>query len=144
MVHQFVGAELLQMIGQPLAVISALFLGTSVVQPMEGPYVAGIINTIRAFGTVFGSALIGRIMTVRGDFHREMLLDQLGSNQAIHSVHSFSQLASAISGQAEILAGADIYRIFAILALILIPVALNLKHIPAPKIVPPPAPPLKQ
>lgn len=144
MVHQFLFAELLQMIGQPLAVISALFLGTSVVQPMEGPYVAGIINTIRAFGTVFGSALIGRIMTVRGNFHREMLLDQLGSNQAIHSVHSFSQLASAISGQAEILAGADIYRIFAILALLLIPVVLNLKYIPAPKIVPPPAPPLKQ
>lgn len=144
MVHQFVGAELLQMIGQPLAVISALFLGTSVVQPMEGPYVAGIINTIRAFGTVFGGALISRLMTVRGNFHKEMLLDQLGHNQAVHSVHDFSQLASNIAEQAEILASADIYRIFAVIALVLIPVVLSLQYIPAPKIVPPPAPPSKQ
>jgi DHA2 family multidrug resistance protein len=140
MVNQLISAEVLQAIGQPMAVISALFLGTSVVQPMEGPFVAGIINTIRAFGTVFGGALISRLMTVRGDFHKEMLLDQLARSPMLHSVHDVGQLGTTIVEQAEVLATADIYRIFAILCLVLIPVTLCLQHIPAPKITSPSAP----
>ncbi|MEA3591890.1 hypothetical protein OIN95_14495, partial [Staphylococcus aureus] len=42
MVDQLVVAQILQMLGQPLAVISMLFLATSVVQPFEGAYVSGI------------------------------------------------------------------------------------------------------
>lgn len=140
MVHQLIGAEILQAIGQPMAVISALFLGTSVVQPMEGPFVAGIINTIRAFGTVFGGALISRLMTLRGSFHGEILLDQLGRSPALNDIGNTSQLAATIMEQAEVLAVADIYRIFAGVFLLLVPVALCLQYIPAPKIVPPPGP----
>ncbi len=59
-----------------MAVVSMLFLITSVVQPAEGPYVSGTINTLRAFGSLAGAAAVAQLITVRGRFHGEMLLDQ--------------------------------------------------------------------
>src|SRR3546814_1551685 len=58
-----------------MAVVSLLFLCTSVVHPSEGPYVSGNINTLRALGSVFGGAVVGQLVTVRQRFHAEMLLD---------------------------------------------------------------------
>src|SRR3546814_8999680 len=67
--------QTLQAFGQPMAVVSLLFLCTSVVHPSEGPYVSGNINTLRALGSVFGGAVVGQLVTVRQRFHAEMLLD---------------------------------------------------------------------
>src|SRR3546814_816819 len=72
---QFVIAQTLPAFGQPMAVVSLLFLCTSVVHPSEGPYVSGNINTLRALGSVFGGAVVGQLVTVRQRFHAEMLLD---------------------------------------------------------------------
>ncbi len=134
MVPQLVGAEILQAIGQPMAVIALLFLATSVVQPMEGPYVAGIVNTFRAFSSVLGGAIIGQLTAVRGHFHVEMLLDQAGRllPRLPPPDPGASSLAALVSQQASILAAADVYRVFGWLALLLIPVVLKLQHIPAP------------
>ena len=52
--EQFVVAQTLQAFGQPMAVVSMLFLITSVVQPEEGPYISGTINALRAFGSLAG------------------------------------------------------------------------------------------
>jgi len=135
MVAEFNAAEILQAIGQPMAVVSLLFLGTSVVQPMEGPYVAGIINTLRAFGTLFGSATVGRFITLRSDFHHEMLLDQAGQALARTSTSpDLSSLAKALAEQASTLAMADAYRLLGGLCLLLIPFVLLLQYIPAPVI----------
>src|SRR3546814_6823986 len=68
---QFVIAQTLQAFGQPMAVVSLLFLCTSVVHPSEGPYVSGNINTQRALGSVFGGAVVGQLVTVRQRFHAE-------------------------------------------------------------------------
>lgn len=140
MVHQFLFIEILQCIGQPMAVVPLLFLATSVVQPMEGPYVAGIVNTIRAFGSVFGGAVIEELMHVRGNFHHEVLLNQT-SIQLAHlpsfSASAMSSLMSTLAEQAEILSAADVYRIFAVIALLLIPLVLRLQYIPAPNLPPP-------
>ena len=135
MTAQFTSSVLLQTIGQPLAIISLLFLATSVVQPMEGPYVSGIINTLRAAGTVFGAALIEQISYLRGSFHSEMLLNNLGSRWPETSASvSTGQVAEWISQQSALLSTADIYYIFTFVTLLLIPGVLCLKYIPAPRL----------
>ncbi|OUY06867.1 MFS transporter [Acinetobacter populi] len=135
-IAEFMPAEILQMIGQPLAVVSMLFLGTSVVQPMEGPYVAGIINTLRAFGTVFGASVVGQFLSQRSKIYHEQLLDQaaLHTHQSTPFNINLAQLAADISQQATILATADLYRFFAIIAVVLIPIVLCLQYIPAPQL----------
>jgi DHA2 family multidrug resistance protein len=132
---QFVVAQTLQAFGQPMAVVSLLFLCTSVVQPPEGPYVSGIINALRAFGSVFGAAVVGQFMTVRGRFHAEMLLDHAA---AVHgSLPSFpesARLAGIVGQQALVLSVADAYRVLGVLAFVLIPFVLRLNYIPAPDV----------
>ncbi|AKZ28489.1 MFS transporter (plasmid) [Ralstonia solanacearum] len=115
-------------------VLTALFLATSVVQPMEGPSVAGIVNTFRAFSSVLGGALIGQLTTVRSHFHADMLLDHAGHllPRLPPSDPGALTLAAMVSQQAGVLAAADVYRVFGWLALLLIPIVLKLQYIPAP------------
>ena len=135
MVHEFLTAQVLQAIGQPMAVVPLLFLATSVVQPMEGPYVSGIVNTLRAFGTLFGSALVGHLETVRSSQHSEMLIDHTGLTLSQPGNTDWLQtLAHTLAEQATVLATADCYRMLGLLALALIPCALCMQHIPAPTI----------
>nr|BFE97472.1 hypothetical protein GCM10020185_80080 [Pseudomonas brassicacearum subsp. brassicacearum] len=126
-------AQTLQALGQPMAVVSMLFLITSVVQPAEGPYVSGTINTLRAFGSLAGAAAVAQLITVRGRFHGEMLLDQgaLAGN-SLAFVPEPAQLMSLIGQQSLVLSIADAYRVLGLLALLLIPLVLRLTYIPAP------------
>lgn len=139
MVRQLWWAEALQAVGQPLAVVPLLFLATSVVAPMEGAYVSGIVNMLRALGTVCGGAVIGELTTLRGQFHAEMLLDEAARLLPRWPAHvGPSALAGILAEQASVLAAADIYRVFAVVALVLIPFVLALQYIPAPVVPPPP------
>jgi DHA2 family multidrug resistance protein len=144
MSREFMLPQILQALGQPLAVIPLLFLGTSVVAPMEGPYVSGIINTLRGFGMLFGNALLGHFMTLRTDFHSEMLLDH-AANALTHipTLPPPGWLSAHIAEQAGVLASADAFRLLGVVALALIPGALCLQFIPAPMMRPvtPPATP---
>jgi len=139
MVGELVWIELLQAVGQAMAVVSMLFLATSVVQPMEGPFVAGIVNTLRALGSVAGAALINLLMTRRGDFHSEMLLDTMGRSPEAVQATSVDSLLQWVGEQSSVLATADQYRILGFMAACLIPFALCLHDIPAPKTAPLPA-----
>ncbi|GHU30563.1 MFS transporter [Betaproteobacteria bacterium] len=140
MARQFMTAGILQTIGQPMAVVSALFLGTSVVQPMEGPFVAGLINILRVLGTTLTGAFTGQFTALRGRFHSEMLLDHAGN--LLPRLHDPlpGDLGGIVAREASILAVADLYRVFALLALLLIPLVLMLQHIPAPAVKRPPTP----
>ena len=148
MVHQFLWAEILQAVGQPMAMVALLFLVTSVVQPMEGPFLAGMVNIVRVFSATVGGAVIGQLTAVRTRFHTDMLLDSAA--QAMPrlplSDPSLATLSSTVAQQAGVLATADVYRVFAVLALLLIPAVLKLQYIPAPVVnrmpqaVPPSAP----
>lgn len=148
MVHQFLWAEILQAVGQPMAMVALLFLVTSVVQPMEGPFLAGMVNIVRVFSATVGGAVIGQLTAVRTRFHTDMLLDSAA--QALPrlppSDPSLATLSSTVAQQAGVLATADVYRVFAVLALLLIPAVLKLQYIPAPVVnrmpqaVPPSAP----
>jgi len=113
-------------------VVSMLFLATSVVQPSEGPYVTGTINTLRALGTLLGGTVIGQALVVRERWHADALLDRLGRVQgALPDTDGVAALAGPIREQAFVLATADAYRAAGLLALLLIPLVLSL-HRQAP------------
>ena len=140
MVDQFFWSQVLNALGQPIAVVCMLFLGTSVVQPMEGPFVSGIINTLRALGTLLGGAFVAQMQQNRGQFHHDMLLNQAGLWMSQNSItEATTNMFSIVTAEAAVLANADIFRIFMVLILLLIPAVLYLQHIPAPVIVRPPA-----
>lgn len=131
--EQFAIAQALQAFGQPMAVVSMLFLITSVVQPEEGPYISGTINALRAFGSLLGAAVVGQFTTVRARFHAEMLLDHAGLvGNALPNPPEPSQLMSVIGPQSLVLSIADAYRVLGVLALLMIPLVLRLTRIPAP------------
>ena len=130
---QFVIAQTLHAFGQPMAVVSMLFLATSVVQPHEGAHVSGLINTLRAFGSLAGAALVTQFMTLRGRFHAEMLLDQAAiATHSITDAPSPAQLMGIVGRQSLVLSVGDAYLVLGVLALLLIPVALKLTYVPAP------------
>ena len=132
-VKEFLPTQSLFALGQPMAVVSLLFLATSVVKPPEGPSVSGLVNTLRALGSGCGAALIGELLALRQRFHSDMLLDAAGSLQpGTTSAMRPTELAAIVAQQAGVLAAADVYRVFAVMALLLIPVVLRLNHIPAP------------
>jgi MFS transporter, DHA2 family, multidrug resistance protein len=130
---QFVVAQTLQALGQPMAVVAMLFLATSVVQPQEGPYVSGLINTLRAFGSLSGAALVAQLMIVRTRFHAEMLVDHAARvGPTVPDTVPASQLMGIVGGQSLVMAVGDAYLVLGVLALLLIPVVLMLTHVPAP------------
>jgi DHA2 family multidrug resistance protein len=139
MAAEFAPAQALHAVGQPMAVIALLFLATSVVQPMEGPQVSGIVNTLRAFGTLFGSALVGRLLAVREATHANVLLDAAANmrrSAGAVAPDALAGIASRVSHQAFVLSIADGYLALGALALALVPFVLALQYI-APPVLPP-------
>jgi MFS transporter, DHA2 family, multidrug resistance protein len=144
---QFVLAQALQAIGQPMAVVSMLFLSTSVVQPQEGPYVSGLINTLRAFGSLAGVAAVAELMVLRGRFHAAVLSDHAALALAsLADAQRPAQLMGVIGQQSLALSIADAYLVLGVLALVLVPIALKLTYIPPPNLaaVPVPSAPVSQ
>lgn len=132
---QFLTAQLLQAFGQPMAVVPILFLMTSVLDPSEGPYFSGTINTLRVFGSLIGGAVVGQLIVVRSRFHNEMLLDHasLAGNSLPQSATP-TELGSVIAQQSLVLSIADAYLVLGIIALVLIPLALCMDFVPAPNL----------
>ncbi|WP_019833588.1 MFS transporter [Sphingomonas sp. PR090111-T3T-6A] len=130
MAREFALAQALQAVGQPMAVVSILFLATSVVQPMEGPSVSGLVNVLRAFGTLLGTTLIGSFLVDRTAAHQRGLVDRVG-RIGLDGV-DLGALGERIGHQAFTLAIADAYRMLGLLALLLIPATFFMTHIPAP------------
>lgn len=140
--EQFELAQILQSVGQPLSVVSLLFLMTSVVHPSEGPYFSGTINTTRVLGSLIGGAVVGQLLSLRSRFHAEMLLDQAALvSHSFQPTPDATQLMSIVTEQAMVLSVADLYRVLGGLALILIPLALRFHYIPAPDLSPSPVHP---
>lgn len=134
MVAEFVGVQALQAVGQPMAIVSMLFLATSVVQPMEGPFVSGMINMLRALGTLVGSSLVTHLLVTRDHFHSHMLVDQLGRPVPAANDVPLAYLAHAIGEQAFVLSIADLYRLLGVGAIVLIPAVLCLERVRPPLI----------
>ncbi len=135
MIEQFIWAEVFQIIGQPLILVPILLLMTSVVQPVEGPAIAGLINILRVLSATIVSATVGQVNVIRSRFHSEMLLDNAGRLLPnIFQSYSIepSNLGQIVSQQAAIKAYADVYLIFCIVMLLLIPAVLKLQYVAPP------------
>jgi len=118
-------------------VIALLFLATSVVQPMEGPQVSGIVNALRVLGTLVGSALVGRLLAVREALHANVLLDTAANARRLAGALEPGQLAAVaqrVSHQAFVLAIGDSYLVLGVLALALVPFVLALQYIAPPRL----------
>jgi DHA2 family multidrug resistance protein len=113
-----------------MAVVSMLFLATSVVQPSEGPFVSGLVNVLRAFATLLGSTLVGSFLIDRTAAHQRGLVDRVG-RLGMDGV-DLGALGERIGHQAFTLAIADAYRMLGLLALLLIPATFFMTYIPAP------------
>lgn len=134
--EQFVLTQTLQSLGQPMSVVSLLFLMTSVVHPSEGPYFSGAINSVRVFGSLIGGAVIGQLLSLRSRFHTEMLLDQAALvTHSLQQTPDAPQLMAIVTQQSMVLSVADVYRVLGVLALIMIPLALRFNYIPAPDLI---------
>lgn len=131
--EQFLAAQILHAFGQPMAVVSMLFLATSVVQPQEGPYVSGTVNMLRAFGSLAGAAVVGQLVTVRGRYHADVLLDHAGLvANSLPAAPEPAELMAIIGQQALVLSVADAYRVLGVLAILLVPLVLRLHYIAPP------------
>jgi DHA2 family multidrug resistance protein len=135
MVAEFWVMQALQAVGQPLAVISLLFIATSAVVPMEGPFVSGIVNALRVIGTFLGSIGIGSFLIHRTAAHERGLVDRLG-RIGFDPGTGGGDLAARIGHQAFTLSIADSYRILGVLALLLIPLTFLLFYTPPPVVTP--------
>ena len=133
-VEQFVLALVLEAFGQAMAIVAVLFLATSVVQPIEGPFVAGTINMMRALGSLAGNALIDQFFHLRQNFHSGMLVDRIGRFSGTITLYpgDLTDLTDSVRQQAFVLANADSYLMLGALAVLLIPFVLRMDHVAAP------------
>ena len=136
MVAEFVIVQILQAFGQPFAVVSMLFLATSVVAPMEGPFVSGLVNTLRAFSTLLGSTVLGHLLIVRSSSHEQTFVDRAGRSGMDLAPADIASVAERIAHQAFTLSIADCYRYLGLFALLLAPLTFFLQYIPPPTIPP--------
>lgn len=138
MVEQFFWTQILHMVGQPMTIVPLLFLLTGVVQPMEGPFVAGMVNIVRVFSATLGSAVVGQLTTVRSRFHSEMLLEHAAGQlpRLPAGEPAWATLGSTVNQQASVLAAADVYLAFAALALAMVPLVLLFNRLHAPVVRP--------
>jgi MFS transporter, DHA2 family, multidrug resistance protein len=133
-IEQFVLALVLEAFGQAMAIVAVLFLATSVVQPIEGQFVAGAINMMRASGSLVGNALIDQFFHLRQNFHSGMLVDRIGRFSGALSLYpgDLAALTDSTRQQAFVMANADSYLMLGVLAVLLIPFVLRMDYVAAP------------
>ncbi|WP_193165322.1 MFS transporter [Microbulbifer hainanensis] len=120
----------LQMVGQPMVVVSILLSSTSVVHPMEGPVASAWFNSIKSFAAVLATSALSLLIRIRGQNHATTLADQLGNSPLVlqqlqqsaarGGEQVIAQLGQQVQEQAQVLASADIYQYMALLAVFLI------------------------
>jgi DHA2 family multidrug resistance protein len=103
----FYGLQLLQIFGQPMAVLPLLMLATGSISPMEGPFASAWFNTVKGLSAVIATGVIEALTTSRLHFHSTMLVDSLGNSPLVDS--DSAGLAHRLHEQAVVLTAADLY-----------------------------------
>ncbi|WP_233838387.1 MFS transporter [Paraburkholderia sp. ZP32-5] len=122
--------QALQIVAQPLVIMSILMGVTTGLPPTEGPFASAMFNTVKTFSAAVATGLIEGLGTARERFHSNVLVDQLGNRAPIaypgaDTAYGIGQLAHRIHEQALVLTSADLYRVMACVAvalLLLVPV----------------------
>lgn len=102
---------LLQVFGQPMAVLPLLMLSTTGMSPQDGPFASAWFNTVRGLSAVLATGLLELLNTLRRHFHSNHLVDSLG-NAPLLDQHA-PGLAQRIHLQAQVLTSADLYLVMA-------------------------------
>ncbi|AZE45874.1 Inner-membrane proton/drug antiporter (MSF type) of tripartite multidrug efflux system [Pseudomonas chlororaphis] len=110
--------QLLQIFGQPMAVLPLLMLSTGSIQPIEGPFASAWFNTVKGLAAVIATGVLDALTTHRLHFHSTMLVDSLG-NSPLSAIDA-SNLAQRLHRQAVVLTCADLYYVIAGVAAALI------------------------
>ncbi|WP_246725278.1 MFS transporter [Beijerinckia sp. L45] len=134
---QFYLWQTLQMIGQPMIVVSLLMIATNAVRgPTEGPFASALVNATRSLAAPAGTCIVELVQRWRGALHSSRLVDQVGQNRFVsiqaqglvsrnpsplladgqqRAVGSLEQFARAVETQASVLTTADIFIVMAAL-----------------------------
>jgi DHA2 family multidrug resistance protein len=131
---QFVLTQLVRGLAQFFAI---LFLNQAATVSVPREYAAdasGLFNAARNLGGSFGLALISTLQDRRQTLHVERLSESISANSmlgqnALHHL-GLARMIEAIAAQAVVLTYADLYRIFGVLMLLLIPLAFLLTTLP--------------
>ena len=84
--EQFYLWQLMQMVGQPMVVVSLLMIATNSVRgPEEGPFASALVNATRSLAAPAGTCILELIERWRGALHFNRLVDQSG-------LHRFSPI----------------------------------------------------
>jgi DHA2 family multidrug resistance protein len=110
--------QLLQIFGQPMAVLPLLMLATGSISPMEGPFASAWFNTVKGLSAVIATGIIEALTTARLHFHSTMLVDNLGNSPLADSDNA--GLAHRLHEQAVVLTASDLYLCMAGVAAALI------------------------
>lgn len=121
----FYGLQMLQILGQPMAVIPLLLLATNGLPPAEGPFASAWFNTVKGMAAVVGAGVLEGLSNAREHFHSNTLVNQWGSSGQSLSLprsasNGLSGLAEQIHMQAAVLAFADVYQVMTVLSVMLI------------------------
>lgn len=114
----FYGLQLLQIFGQPMAVLPLLMLATGSISPLQGPFASAWFNTVKGLAAVIATGVIEVLTTSRLHFHSTMLVDRLGNSPLADG--DSAGLAHRLHEQAVVLTASDIYLCMAGVALVLI------------------------
>ena len=114
----FYALQLLQIFGQPMAVLPLLMLSTGSISPLEGPFASAWFNTVKGLSAVIATGVIEALTTSRLHFHSTMLVDSLGNSPLVDS--DSAGLAHRLHEQAVVLTSSDLYLCMAGVALALI------------------------
>jgi len=128
--ENFYWLQSLQIAAQPMVILSILMGVTSGLAPTDGPFASAMFTSLKVFASVGATSLIEGLGTARQHFHSSMLVDRLGNNalittQSVDTTHGLGALAHRIHEQAVVLTSADLYRVMAGVAcvvLLLVPV----------------------
>nr|WP_242684113.1 MFS transporter [Paraburkholderia hospita] len=123
--ENFYWLQSLQIVAQPMVIMGILMGVTTGLPPTEGPFASAMFNTVKTFSAALASGLIEGLGTAREHFHSSMLVDQLGNNmlvtgQSIDAVHGLGELVHRVHEQAVVLTSADLYRLMAGIAVVLL------------------------
>ena len=103
----FYGLQLLQIFGQPMAVLPLLMLSTGSITPVEGPFASAWFNTVKGLAAVVATGVLDVLTTHRLHFHSTMLVDRLGNSPLVDD--RVPGLAQRLHQQALVLTSADLY-----------------------------------
>jgi len=123
--ENFYWLQSLQIVAQPMVIMGILMGVTTGLPPTEGPFASAMFNTLKTFSAAVATGLIEGLGTAREHFHSSMLVDQLGNNmlvtgQSVDAVKSLGELAHRVHEQAVVLTSADLYRVMAGIAVVLL------------------------